>query len=87
MKRRPLLQGAAVALLAAPALLRAQAFPDRPVRVVVPFAPGNTLDAALRQVAEEFRKNTGQQLVVDNRPGGSGNIAAQAVATAPADGY
>ena len=65
----------------------AQTFPDRPVRVVVPFAPGNTLDAALRQVAEEFRKNTGQQLIVDNKPGGSGLIAAQAVASAQPDAY
>ncbi|HSV53693.1 MAG TPA: tripartite tricarboxylate transporter substrate binding protein, partial [Burkholderiaceae bacterium] len=56
---------------------QAQAFPERPVRVVVPFAPGNTLDTALRQVAEEFRKNTGQALVVDSKPGGSGIIAAQ----------
>ena len=65
----------------------AQSFPERPVRVVVPFAAGNTLDAALRQVAEEFKKNTGQSMIVDNRPGGSGFIAAQAVMNAPPDGY
>ncbi len=62
-------------------------FPDKPVRIVVPFAPGNTLDAALRQVAEVFARNTGQQLLVDNKPGGSGIIAAQNVTSAPADGY
>lgn len=66
---------------------QAQTFPDRPVRVVVPFAPGNTLDTALRQVAEEFRKNTGQALVVDSKPGGSGIIAAQNVMQAAPDGY
>ena len=65
----------------------AQTFPDRPIKVVVPFAPGNTLDNALRQVAEEFKKNTGQPIVVENKPGGSGIIAAQAVMQAPADGY
>ena len=65
----------------------AQAFPDRPVRVVVPFAAGNTLDAALRQVAEEFKKSTGQPMIVDNKPGGSGLIAAQAVMQAAPDGY
>ena len=65
----------------------AQNFPERPVKVVVPFAAGNTLDNALRQVAEEFKKNTGQAIVVENRPGGSGIIAAQAVMQAPPDGY
>lgn len=63
------------------------AFPDRLLRIVVPFAPGNTLDTALRQVAEEFKNNTGQPLLIDNKPGGSGIIAAQTVMTAPSDGY
>ena len=65
----------------------AQTFPERPVRVVVPVAAGNTLDTALRQVAEEFKKSTGQTMIVDNKPGGSGIIAAQAVLQAPPDGY
>lgn len=88
MNRRPFLRLAALAASAAalPAA-RAQAFPDRPVRVVVPFAGGNTLDTALRLVAEEFRKSTGQPMIVDNRPGGSGFIAAQAVTQAAPDGY
>ncbi len=88
MQRRSLVQ----ALAAAPLALtlptaRSQTFPDKPVRIVVPFAPGNTLDTALRQVAEVFTRNTGQQLVVDNKPGGSGIIAAQIVMQAPPDGY
>lgn len=62
-------------------------FPSRPVRVVVPFAAGNTLDISLRQVGEVFRANTGQPIVVDAKPGGSGVIAAQAVMQAPPDGY
>lgn len=66
---------------------QAQTFPDKPVRVIVPFAPGNTLDAALRQVGEVFKANTGQPLVIDNKPGGSGLVAAQAGMQAPADGY
>ncbi|KNZ31877.1 MAG: hypothetical protein AD742_15220 [Methylibium sp. NZG] len=77
---------AAVAWLAQPQA-HAQTFPDKPVRVIVPFAPGNTLDASLRQVAEVFQRNTGQPLIVDNKPGGAGIVAAQAVAQAPADGY
>jgi len=88
MKRRHLLQvlGAAHLAAALPAA-HAQSFPDRPVRIIVPFAAGNTLDTALRQVAEEFKKNTGQPLVVENKPGGSGIIAAQSVMAAPADSY
>lgn len=62
-------------------------WPDRPVRIVVPFAPGNTLDTAVRVVAEEFRKSTGQPLLVEAKPGGSGIVAAQAVAQAAPDGY
>lgn len=94
MKRRQFLQpvlaaGAAAGLAAWPGLhaWAQPVFPDKPVRIVVPFAPGNTLDAALRQVAEVFTRNTGQQLLVDNKPGGSGIIAAQNVMSAPADGY
>ncbi|MFN0182770.1 MAG: Bug family tripartite tricarboxylate transporter substrate binding protein [Aquabacterium sp.] len=72
--------------LLAPAA-QAQAFPDRPVRVIVPFAPGNTLDTALRQVGEVFRAQTGQPLVVEAKPGGAGLVAAQALLQAPPDGY
>ena len=75
-----------LALAALPAA-RAQTFPDKPVKIIVPFAPGNTLDAAMRQVAEVFTRSTGQQLLVENRAGGSGLIAAQAALQAPADGY
>ena len=88
MKRRYILQTINAAALAAVLPLgKAQSFPDRPVRIIVPFAAGNTLDTALRQVAEAFKKNTGQPLVVENKPGGSGIIAAQSVMAAPADGY
>ncbi|HSV82951.1 MAG TPA: tripartite tricarboxylate transporter substrate binding protein [Ramlibacter sp.] len=87
MQKRSLLLGLAATLVAAALPATAQNFPERPVRVVVPFAPGNTLDTALRQVAEEFRRSTGQPMLVDNKPGGGGTIAAMAVAQAPADGY
>lgn len=65
----------------------AQGFPDRPVRVVVPFAAGNTLDTALRQLSEEFKKNTNQTILIDNRPGGAGIIAAQNIMQSRPDGY
>jgi tripartite-type tricarboxylate transporter receptor subunit TctC len=95
MNRRIILQTAWLATAALPALGWAQsatpaagaAWPERPVRIVVPFAPGNTLDTAVRVVAEEFRKNTGQALLVEAKPGGSGIVAAQAVAQAAPDGY
>lgn len=89
MNRRHTLQALGAAALAAalPPAAWAQAFPERPVRIVVPFAPGNTLDMALRVVAEEFKKNTGQPLVIEAKPGGSGILAAQTVAQAAPDGY
>lgn len=70
-----------------PALAQSDGYPNKPVMVVVPFAAGNVLDTALRQVGEEFKKITGQQLLIDNKPGGSGIIAAQNVANAKPDGY
>ncbi|MBC7379228.1 MAG: tripartite tricarboxylate transporter substrate binding protein [Burkholderiaceae bacterium] len=90
MQRRQALTSiaaASMALALPTARAQAPAFPDKPVRIVVPFAPGNTLDAALRQVAEVFKVNTGQPLLVDNKPGGSGIIAAQNVMSAAPDGY
>jgi tripartite-type tricarboxylate transporter receptor subunit TctC len=88
MSRRTLLNTlAALPVAATLPKAWAQSFPDKPVRVVVPFAPGNTLDTALRQVAEVFKANTGQQLLVDAKPGGSGIIAAQTVMQAAPDGY
>ena len=88
MQRRNILKALSVSPLAlALPSARSQTFPDRPVRVVVPFAAGNTLDTSLRQVAEVFKANTGQPILVDAKPGGSGIIAAQNVMNAPPDGY
>ena len=87
MHKRSILFTLTAFLFVGTALAQVPNFPERPIRVVVPFAPGNTLDNALRQVAEEFKKNTGQPIVVDNKPGGSGIIAAQNVMQAAPDGY
>ena len=84
--RRALLGGIALAPLARPAF--AQAWPNRPVRLVVGFPPGGTTDLAARVLIEPLTRRLGQSVVVENRPGGSGgNIGADVVAKAEPDGY
>ena len=91
MKRQTLtlLAGAALsALLAAnPLSALAQAYPSKPVKVIIPFPPGGTLDAIGRQLAQKLSEQLGQSFVVENKPGGNGIIGADAVAKAQADGY
>lgn len=77
---------AALALLAAPALAHAQALPERPIRVVVPFPPGGPTDFAARLVGNGMQAALGQPVVVENRPGGAGNIAAEHVVRSAPDG-
>jgi tripartite-type tricarboxylate transporter receptor subunit TctC len=85
---RRLLLGTTLAGLAAPQAARAQAWkPDRPLRLIVGFAPGGTADLVARLAAAEMAKALGQNVVVENRAGASGNIATQAVVQAPADGH
>lgn len=74
-------------LLLAAALPAVSAYPERGVRIIVPFAAGATLDLMTRAVAEELAHQLGQPVVVENRAGASGIIGADAVAKAPADGY
>jgi tripartite-type tricarboxylate transporter receptor subunit TctC len=64
-----------------------QSYPNRLVRVIIPFPPGGTLDALGRALAQKLGDQMGQSFVVENRPGGNGIIGADAVAKAPADGY
>ena len=75
------------ALTLAPTAARAQAWPERAIRLVVPFAPGGVTDTSGRLIAEQLSARLGQQVVVENRPGASGNIGTGQVAAAPADGY
>src|SRR6185436_2130822 len=68
--------------------LAAQAeYPDTPIRLIVPFAPGGVTDTSGRVVADALAKRLGQAIVVENRAGASGNIGTQGVSTAPPDGY
>ena len=89
VNRRQLLRmGTAVAAL--PTLSRianAQIYPGRPVHIMVGFPAGSPADIIARLTAQSLSKRLEQQVVVDNRPGAAGNIAAEAVAKAPADGY
>ena len=63
------------------------AYPEKPVRIVVPYAPGGAADILARTLAEKLTPRLGQQVIVDNKTGASGNIGLDAVAKAPADGY
>jgi tripartite-type tricarboxylate transporter receptor subunit TctC len=74
-------------VLAFPVVALAQAYPSKPVRVVVPYPAGSTPDIVGRTVAERLQKALGQPFVVENRSGAGGNIGAEAVAKAPADGH
>src|SRR5690349_20406720 len=65
----------------------AQDWPQRPLRIIVPFAPGGVADNSARVVAEPLSQRLGQQVVVENRPGASGNIGTQQVAQSEPDGY
>jgi tripartite-type tricarboxylate transporter receptor subunit TctC len=86
--RRCLLSLAIATLAALPGLAAAQStYPSKPIRLVVPFTPGGVTDTSGRLIAEQLSKRLGQQVIVDNKPGASGNIGTQQVAAAEPDGY
>src|SRR5262245_45185924 len=81
-----LVAGAAM-LPAASRIARAQAYPSRPVRIIVPFAAGGGIDIVARLIGQWLSERLGQQFIVDNRPAGGGNIGTEAVIRSAADGY
>jgi tripartite-type tricarboxylate transporter receptor subunit TctC len=88
MKRAQFLKGAAAMALAAPSIVRAQGtYPDKQIRMVIPFAPGGTTDLLARAVGQHFSQAWSQPVVADNRAGANGVVAGEIVAKAPGDGY
>ncbi len=92
MKTRPMTRiarraVAAAAILGSAAFAQAPAFPARPITLIVPVAPAGILDTVARMIAPEMAKSLGQSVVVDNKPGASGNIGAMTVVKSAPDGY
>jgi tripartite-type tricarboxylate transporter receptor subunit TctC len=81
------LAAGAAALPAVARIATAQSYPTRPVRIVVPFAPGGVNDITARLIGQLLTERLGQQFLIENRTGGGGNIGIEAVVRSPADGY
>src|SRR5262245_33000666 len=81
------LTASAAALPAASCFAWAQAYPSRPVRLIVGWPPGGGADTVSRIVGQWLSERLGQQVIIENRPGASTNISAQAVINSPSDGY
>ena len=77
----------AAALPAVSSITRAQAYPSRPARIVVPFAPGGSTDIIARLIGQWLSERLGQQFVIENRPGAGSNVGTEVVVNAPPDGY
>lgn len=82
---RAMLTATVIALL--PALACAQAYPTKPIRIVVPFNPGGSMEAIVRLVGQKLTAPFGQPVIIENRPGAGGVIGTEYVAKSPADGY
>lgn len=78
---------AGLTMHAAPAFAQAENYPNRPIKLIVSAAPGGTTDITARMIADPLGRALGQSIVVDNKPGGAGTIAAQMVKRSAADGY
>jgi tripartite-type tricarboxylate transporter receptor subunit TctC len=74
-------------VLPRPAAAQTTSFPNRPVRIVIPFAAGGFADITMRVLADKLGERLSQRVIIENRPGGGGVVAAQAVTSSPADGY
>src|SRR5499427_5651704 len=84
---KAIMLGLAALLVAGPSFAQTSDYPNRPVKMVAPFAPGGPVDVVARVLAPKLSEGVGQQFYVENHPGGSGNIGTALVAKAPPDGY
>jgi tripartite-type tricarboxylate transporter receptor subunit TctC len=88
MKRLAIAAAIALALLALHANgISAQTYPNKPIRIIVPFVAGGAVDTLARMMGAKLSESLGQPVIVENRPGAGGNVAADAVAKSPPDGY
>ena len=85
--RRTLLAASLLALAATPLAALAQGYPAKPIRLIVPFAPGGTTDIVARVVSDRLGRELGQPVIIENRAGGGGTVGADYVAKSPPDGY
>ncbi len=69
------------------AVVQAQDYPNRPIKIIVPFSPGGAVDGPTRAIAQELGKRLNQQVIIDNKPGAGATIGSELVAKSPADGY
>jgi tripartite-type tricarboxylate transporter receptor subunit TctC len=82
-----MLQAVFCAVLVSNAVSAADAWPSNPIKLVVTFPPGGSTDVTARQIAKKIRTDLGRAVIVNNKAGAGGNIGAEFVAKAPADGY
>ena len=87
ISRRALLSAAAAFSIVPAGTVRAQAYPDKPIKMIVPFPPGGPIDTMARLAGKFITDSVGQQVVVENRPGAGSTIGSKAVAASPPDGY
>ena len=87
LHRQSFMRFAAALLLAASGLAFGQAFPSRPITIVIPFPPGGVTDVSVRLIGQRISESIGQQVLIDNRPGAAGMIGAEVVKKSKPDGY
>jgi tripartite-type tricarboxylate transporter receptor subunit TctC len=87
LDRRQFIAAAALAPLAAPNIARAAAYPDRPIRVIIPYTAGGVAETVMRLLSVSMEQKLGQKLVIEAKPGAAGNIGTQEVSRADPDGY
>ena len=85
--KHPLLSVFAIVLIASAPAVMAQPYPSKPIKIVIPFPPGNTMDIMTRLIGPKMTERLGQPIVAENRPGASGMLGLDFVAKAPPDGY